>query len=153
MPKSYQPGQRTPQYGANYKITENRYAWVRCEAGNFIILYGDDNGSGSDVVFYNPRPGKVSDFALNLSNLTIEELSALKELLDTAFKWAEPVVNQRDKEAQDAWENGDDSHSRNYRPLPTVVYRKEPKREHDESVRERPEGVPEGDSGDGDGQA
>ena len=153
MPKNYQPGQRNKKFGVNHQITENRYAWVRVETGNYMILYGEDNGSGSDVVIYNPRPGKIPDLAINLSNLTIEELTALKALFDKAFEWAEPVVKQRDKEAQDAWENGDDSHSRNYRPLPVVVWRKEPKREHDESLRERPSGVPEGDGGERDGEA
>ena len=144
MPESYKPGSRKPKYGVNPQISKDRYAWVQCEAGKFVIIVGEDNGHGPDVVLYHPRPGKILDVSIKLANLTLEELTALRELFNTAFDWAEPVVKQRDKEAQDAWEAGDDSHSRNYRPVPTVVYRKRPVGEHDEGVRERPESLPEG---------
>lgn len=109
-----------------------------------MILVGDDSGSGSDVILFHPRPGRVPDVALNLSNLTAEELDAVEELLTTALKWARPVVERRDKEAKDAWDAGDDSYSRNYRSVPQLVFRKRPEWEHGEGLHERPEGVSEG---------
>jgi integrase len=144
MPKSYQPGSRKSVYGQNHKLSENRYAWIISEAGKFLILVGKDEGSGSDVVVYHPKPGSQPDVRINLTNLTGPELSALEELFRTAFEWAKPVVERRDREADDAWNRGDDSFSRNYRPLPTVVYRKRPEPQHSESVRLGPEGVSEG---------
>jgi hypothetical protein len=147
MPESYQPGQRKRQYGENHKIAETRAAWVNTEATKAVILLGEDKGSGPDVVLFLPRPGRIPDVAINLTNLTEPELTALSDLFEAAFIWARPVVRQRDKEADDAWQNGDDSYSRSYRPLPTVVYRKRPEYEHGESVRERLEGVPEGSGG------
>lgn len=147
MPENYQPGARKKVYGQNHKFSDERYAWITVETGKYVILVGKDEGHGSDVVLHMPRPGKIPDLAIPLTNLTIQELDELQAMFNTAFEWARPVVQQRDKEAEDAWNEGDDSHSRNYRPLPTVVYRKRPVGEHGESVRERPEGVPAGGRG------
>ena len=149
MPESYQPGARQPKFGKNHQVTESRYAWVITESGKFLILVGNDEGSGEDVVLYGPRPGRISDISISLTNLTEAELDALETLFKTAFEWARPVVMRRDKEAQDAWDAGDDSYTRNYRGLPTVVYRKRPSLEYSEGLRERPEGVLEGDGGSG----
>jgi len=80
--------------------------------------------------------------------MTAEELNAIEELISTAIAWARPVVELRDKEAKDAQEAGDDSYSRLYRAVPSVVYRKRPGYEHDPSLLGRPEGVSEGDGGD-----
>lgn len=142
MPETYDPGQRKRKYGQNHQITEDRAAWVICESGKFVILVGPDEGSGSDVVIHHPRPGKIPDTSIHLANLTEQELDALEELFKSAFAWARPVVRQRDKEAKDAWEKGDDSYVRIYRAVPTVVYRKRPEPEYSEGVPERPEGVP-----------
>lgn len=137
--------------GRDTKFSENRAAWIRIETGTYVIILGDDIGEGSDVVFYIPPAlgRKFGAVSINLTSLTSEELVALRELFNTALDWAEPVVAQRDKEARIAWENGDDSHARNYRALPTVVYRKRPFGEHGESLLERPQGVPEGSGGRG----
>ena len=97
MPESYQPGQRQKQFGKNHQITEDRYAWIQCELGKFLILVGQDNGHGQDVVLYHPKPGKMPDVSLALTNLTIEELDELQLMFTTAFEWARPVVEIRDK--------------------------------------------------------
>lgn len=149
MPESYKPGSRRKAFGQNHQFAENRYAWVTVDIGKFLILVGNDSGSGSDVVLFHPRPGRMTDVSLSLSNLTMEELDAMEELFKTAFDWARPVVERRDKEAQDAWESGDDSYSRNYRAVPQLVFRKRPEWEHGESLHERPAGVPEGGGGGG----
>lgn len=150
MPEAYKPGQRQRQYGQNHQISEDRYAWVVTDAGKFLILVGTEGESGSDVVLFAPRPGKILDFAINLTNLTEPELNALEELFKTAFDWARPVVVQRDKEAENAWNDGDDSYTRSYRSLPTVVYRKRPGPEHGKSVRERLESLSDLSRGTGD---
>lgn len=147
MPESYNPGERKARFGVNHQLSEDRYAWITCEAGKFLILVGEDKGSGPDVVIHHPRPGKMPDLAIKLSILTEAELDALEELFMSAFAWARPVVKQRDKEAADAWERGDDSYTRSYRQLPTVVYRKRALAEYRESVSERPDGVPESGRG------
>jgi hypothetical protein len=136
MPKSYQPGQRQKKYGTNHQLSESRYAWVTCEDGKYMILVGNDEGSGSDVVLFIPRAGRIPDVSISLTNMTEPELNAVEQLFRTALAWARPVVERRDKEAQDAWDAGDDSHTRNYRGLPTVVYRKRPEREHSSWILE-----------------
>ena len=143
MPESYKPGERKARFGVNHQMTDDRYAWITCEAGKFLILVGEDKGSGSDVVIHHPRPGKMPDLAIKLSILTEPELDALEELFMSAFAWARPVVKQRDKEAADAYEQGDDSYSRSYRALPTVVYRKRAVAEYREGIQDRPDGVSE----------
>lgn len=153
MPESYQPGERRAQFGKNHKMSEDRAAWVVCDSGKYMILVGPDNGSGSDIVIHNPRPGKMPDMNIKLSNLTEQELDALEELFMSAFAWARPVVKQRDKEAADAWAEGDDSYTRCYRALPTVVYRKRPKSEYRQGIPERSTGVPEGGGGERSGDS
>src|SRR6478609_4641970 len=151
MPKSYQPGQRNPRYNSNRQYGDDRYAWVYTENSKWVILVGNEKApSGPDVVLFHPTAGRLPDISINLTNMTAEELDAIRELLTTALDWAQPVVELRDKEAQDAQEQGDDSFSRLYRAVPTVVYRKRPQYEHDPSILGGPEDVPESD-GDGAG--
>lgn len=154
MPKSYQPGHRRSDLGQNMsaegptRYSESRYAWVRTEAGQFVILVGNQsNEAGHDVVLYHPRPGRQRPLTISLTSLTEQELDAMEDLFKSAFEWARPVVQQRDKEANDAWSSGDDSVPRNYRPVPQLVYRKRPELQHGEELLQRPEDVPGGDRG------
>lgn len=142
MPKNYNLGKRN---AGLKRFTEGRYAWCKVVFGEFIILVGDESGeSTEDVVLFHPRPSTIPNVTLPLTNLTEEELDAFESIVTSAIAWARPVVKKRDTEAQDAWNNGDDSNPRNYRPVPQLVYRKRPQSEHSEGVHERPEGVREG---------
>lgn len=147
MPKTYEPGDRGKRYTREPgKYSEIRYAWASTEIGKFIILVGDQSReTGDDVVLYIPRAGKLPDLTLSLTHCTEQELEAVKDIIDSAFEWARPIVQLRDKEAQDAWNKGDDSFARNYRPVPQLVYRKRPNAEHSLGVHERSTRVPEGD--------
>jgi hypothetical protein len=58
-----------------------------------------------------------------LTNLTGPELDAFERTILHAIKLARPSVEVRDKLAKEAFENGDDSHERFYRVLPTFVVR------------------------------
>lgn len=153
MPESYQPGRRGPNKNKyDGKISANRFAWVVMANLNYTILVGDEDATevGTDVVLFRPMPGRVPSHSLNLTNLTEPELDALEQLFKDAFEWARPVVQRRDKEARDAWDQGDDSHVRNYRAAPTVVYRKRPVSQHGEGVFDGSEGVPSSGRSDGD---
>jgi hypothetical protein len=143
MPESYQPGHRQRKLGVNHQIQENRFAWVQVENMKYLILVGNEekSESGPDVVLFRPMAGRLPDHVMNLTNLTEPELMALKELFDSAFEWALPVVKLRDKEANDAYEQGDDSYIRSYRAVPTVVYRKRPQFEYREGVLDGSEDV------------
>ena len=73
------------------------------------------------VVRLSCKRGLVS---IKLTSCTGDELNALKEFWDIAFANAQPIVELRDKIAQEAMEHdGDDSYTRLYRPLPRVVVR------------------------------
>lgn len=150
--KRYYPGNRRSdlrlEKGEPKKYSENRYAWVKTSNGQFVILVGTDSGeSGNDIVLFSPRPGKVPDFAINLSSLTLEELEAMETLIKTAFEWARPICKLRDQEAQDAFNAGDDSITRVYRAVPQLVFRKRAEFQHNQGVLQRSKPVPEGDRG------
>lgn len=57
------------------------------------------------------------------TNLTGDELDALEKVLLHAIALARPTVELRDKLAEEALKNGDDSNERIYRGVPTFVVR------------------------------
>lgn len=129
----------------NGQLTDNKLAFVNVFFGQFVIwadFVNDDEGNPTDEILdiklMHPMPRRPA-IAWNLTALTEDELIAFKHLLDTAFEWALPYVKHRDKEAQDAYENGDDSFSRIYRQVPKLVYRPGAKPEYRESVQHGPE--------------
>lgn len=142
--RSYKLGARNTDFGAKNlrgQLSKNRWAWVRVYFGVFIIwadYRNDAEGNQTDEVIdlklMHPIPGRAP-LSWNLTALTEDELISMKHLFDTAFEWALPVVRQRDKEAQDAFAEGDDSHSRIYRQVPQLVYRSRPEWEHSEGVQ------------------
>lgn len=88
---------------------------------------------GPDVFlgFTSPRDG----VNINLSKLTHDELTALKEVTDMAFANAQQVVLQRDANAKEALQNGDDSYVRIYRRVPEIIIREGEKFKHYPLVR------------------
>jgi hypothetical protein len=78
-------------------------------------------------------PGKK--VLIDLSFMTHEELVAARTFWNMAFDLAEPVVLLRDKEAQDAFDSGDDSFHRLHRPVPKLVVRPGAQRAHSEVLR------------------
>ena len=151
--RSYKPGYRNKPDFENKPglMSKNRWAWVSVYFGQFVIwadLRKDAEGNLTDEVLdiklVYPIPNRPP-VTWNLTALTEEELVSIKHLFDTAFEWAMPIVQQRDKEAQDALEAGDDSHSRIYRQVPKLVYRSGPESQHGESLQHGSEdaaGVP-----------
>lgn len=139
--RSYKMGNRT-QTGVG-QLSRNRWGWVGIYFGKFIIwadykLDEDKNETDEvqDIKLMYPQI-KGAPVTWNLTACTEEELTSLKHLFDTAFALALPIVQQRDKEAQDAFANGDDSHSRIYRQVPQLVYREGAIGEHSEGVLDR----------------
>lgn len=89
-----------------------------------------------------PKNGRILNYTL--TSLTSEELALFRELMNLALDLAEPIVEQRDKAAQDAYENGDDSFVRIYRQVPRLVVRDGALRANSGSLRKRSEDSPEG---------
>lgn len=152
MPQHWQPGRRGRYKPTDPgKISTHKYAWVDTFLGEFMILVGDDNtgprSPGLDVVIH--KPGQYH-WSLPLTKLTRSELDKTQELFDLAFRWARETVDARDKIARDAFEAGDDSISRIYRRDPRLFVRKRPDDEYSTRLRQRSEGILEGDGGEGD---
>jgi len=145
--RSYQLGNRGKDRSKlqGGKLGPNRWAWVGVYFGKFIIWGdykkdddGNDTDEVADVKLMYPIPNRPP-VSWNLTACTEDELIALKHLFDTAFETALPIARQRDKEARDAFDQGDDSHSRIYRQLPQLVYRAGPFAQHGEGVHDGPE--------------
>lgn len=159
--RSYKPGYRNkPDYDKEPgRFAEGRWAWVTVYFGQFVIWgdwkkdsKGNQTDEVKDIKLIHPVPNRQA-VSWTLTACTEEELISMKHLFDTAFEWALPIVRQRDKEAQDAFEAGDDSHSRVYRQVPQLVYRSGPESKHGQSVQhgsENASGVLP-DDGDSDG--
>ncbi len=135
------------------KLVEERRAWVRCVFGEFIIydqsMTTDPDPEAGERIQLTYRDGRKYS-RWNLTTLTTEELDAVKKLFDMAFDLARPICEERDKEAQHAFENGDNSFARIYRQSPLFVDRSRPIGEHSPSLRNGPAGVPGLDSEPGD---
>lgn len=140
------PGMKTRERDG--LMSESRWAWVRNTIGQFVVLVTPTENKPEDktIRLYHPIPNRPS-VDWNLTAMTEEELLLLKELIDLAFEWALPVVQNRDKEAADAFANGDDSHARIYRQVPQLVVRKRPESEYREGVSERSGVIPGRDRG------
>jgi hypothetical protein len=90
---------------------------------------------GSNFVLLISIPGRTKPLTWNLSAMTAEELEATRQFFNHLFDLAEPVVNERDRIARDAFREGDDSYARSYRTPPTFVTRERKKRTNRESVQ------------------
>lgn len=124
-------------------MSESRWAWVRNVIGQYVILVDETENDPQDrtIRLYHPIPSRPP-VSWNLTALTEAELVKLKQLFDLAFEWALPIVQRRDRKAQDAFDNGDDSHSRIYRDVQHLVVRKRPLGEHGQGVSQRLDGIP-----------
>lgn len=126
-------------------MSVGRIAWLRVAIGQFIILRhpkdDEDKEAGPTVRLYLPRPG-ARPMQYNLTALTKQELDWLRDLLNLACDLAEPIVEHRDKVAQDAFDNGDDSFARIYRQVPQLIVRERAFEGHGEGVYDGSSGVP-----------
>lgn len=145
--RQFRPGRRNAPPKPKGKITHARLAWANTDQGEFVILQHEEDETpeyGQDIQLYMVKPGRPP-LAMILTRLTGPELDAVEKILQLVVEYARPIVKRRDKEAQDAWANGDDTFRRIYRRAPELVDRKRPVGEHSEGVQQRPEGVSEGD--------
>lgn len=136
------------------QMSPDRESWV--DIGRFQVLLFDapvsapsdpdpeDITHGGDLPQYKISirfPGRRSATSLNLNALTVPELNALEEFFIRAFKLARPVCEQLDERAKTAFEEGDETYVRLYRPVPRLYVRKRSEREQREGIPER-SGVP-----------
>jgi hypothetical protein len=125
---------RTPGQGPRPTIDPARKRWVRTESLEFVHYAVPDGerpkGEGSvpgwgisHMLTFIYKRGKNAAPSIELTEMTVEELDAVKKMFDTVFAEAREVCAHRDRLAQEAFEDGDDSHFRLYRRVPDVVER------------------------------
>jgi len=85
-----------------------------------------------------------------LTAMTHEELKLFREIVTMALDMAEPIVIERDRKAQDAFDQGDDSFARIYRQVPRLIVRERNVRADSEGVHDGPEGDADGAGGERD---
>lgn len=159
MPRESRAGSRTNRYRVGYgRIGDNRVAWLRTMSTGQLVLAEIDsdavNEEAADLQIDGEAgytyllnifiPGRKNPLRWNFSAMTQEELEKTRQFFNHLFDLADPVVRERDRIANEAFKKGDDSYARIYRPVPQLVTRERPKRQHDPGVLERPGGAAEG---------
>lgn len=126
MPARYKAGHPHPKVKYDGRLSEDRYAWTKVQAGAFQLhVYpdADDATEGFPTVhIVVPRPGRAP-LRFNLTAMTEAELKVLQKFWNMAFEMALPACRERDRIAQEAWDEGDDSHIRMYRDDPVLFVR------------------------------
>lgn len=156
----YNPSKRSRKNNPA-RIGKNRFAWVRVVFGELIVMKYDqpkeaqEDGAEPEEDWLKPESGPTiriiiarnvgRPISLNLTALTLGELEYFRRIWNLAIDMAEPIVAMRDREAQEAYANGDDTYSRSYRPVPQFVIRQGEVGSHAEGLWDRSEDIPAGD--------
>lgn len=138
MGSSGNPGRSQGRRGkwTHGKIPSDRVAWAEFSAGKLAVNkypeYQDceegetpevDESVGHSVSLLLNSRFDAKTIKFILTHMTGPELDAFEQVFHHAIQLARPSVEARDKLAKEAFENGDDSHERVYRNLPTLVVR------------------------------
>lgn len=136
------------------QMADTREAWVDMPKFQAVLFVGHDEDwlewkadQGKD---FTPKPdepppvrvqiripGRRYPTNFALSGMTVPELKAFKAFMDMAFEKALPSCEYQDAAALKAYEEGDDSFARIYRPIPKLLTRQRVQSEH-------PQGLPSG---------
>lgn len=145
------------------KMVNDRRAWATLPKFDLILFVGDDLSNPeinkdskydyphSPVYFDIRYPAKRNPTRISLTGMTTAELDVFEKFILHAISRARPIVEDLDRMAWEAFENGDDSYERLYRPdpqfidreggdLPVIANRKRSVSEHNQSIQGRPEG-------------
>lgn len=112
----------------NQQYGDTRRAWLETYSSRFTLYAGiPDVEAGKEysdaVVIMIEAVGTSRKFSVSLSAMTYDELCAAKEFFDMAFANAQEVTQKRDREAQEAYDEGDTSFNRIYRRIPRIFVR------------------------------
>lgn len=88
--------------------------------------------------------GAGKPLAIDLSQLTEQELIAFRETVLIATEVAQPICAALDQRAQEAMQNGDDTDPRTYRQVPVVFVRPRSLAEYDRRILDGRENVLQG---------
>lgn len=141
-------GKKRLGYG---RYADNRLAFAKTAAGTIALyrLNNDPEEAESEEereIIENSEIGPNYKLTFSsarrnidyyLTSLTEDELDSIKSMFEFALELAYPIVRERDRMAQDAFSDGDDSFSRIYRQSPQFVVRNREITEHDQGLLER----------------
>lgn len=142
MSKSYaRPGRDQPKRRIGIgKFSPDRQVWTNLHNGSWILFsidrrdddQPDDSTDPDDLddqpiweegpntfVKFTPPHGRTGT-RFSLTTLTEEELDAFGDFIQRSIEIARPIVQNRDRIAKEAMENGDDTFIRVYRAVPVV---------------------------------
>lgn len=135
----------TPAGGGGYKMSVDKGRMLTfgyfANANVSANIVGDEEGNDLYLIL---RPASLRSIrlVLNLTMLKEDELKDFKDFVSASISAAMPVVQARDKEAQNDFENGDDSNYRLHRAAPTLSLRTGALIEYSDRLRLRPSGFP-----------
>lgn len=158
--RQYRPGSRNPKFRLDGRISDNRVVWLRTAIGQFVgmrypfskadvpddVDVPEDPEIGPSYILLLPVQGR-KPLKYNLTALTMEELKLTRQFFNLMFDLAEPIVEYRDKVAEDAAAQGDDSFARYYRQVPQYVERSRTLREDDQGILNGFANLPQGAGG------
>src|ERR1700738_2481536 len=99
------------------QMTDARDSWVKTNRTEFVLYVTDD-----DKITLSMGQGQRT-MRMTLTALTEDELIAMRTFLNRALALTQPIVQRLDTEAREAFDNGDDSHIRIYRPAAQLIIR------------------------------
>lgn len=124
--------------------TSNRLMLTRLSFHALQIYTPTNPTNGKPKVILAINRGAGKPLAIDLSQLTEQELVAFRETVLIATEVAQPICAALDQRAQEAMQNGDDTDPRTYRQVPVVFVRPRSLAEYDRRVLDRREDVLQG---------
>lgn len=143
----------TPKPSSNEpnRFAPTRIAWVKAHVYEMVIHKGNSEDPDDLKYHLDPEIGdpvrlvlrvpRARPIIMYLTSLTVAELDALQTFFNKAIDLARPIAAKLDAQAQQAFEEGDDSYSRIYRAVPEIVERQRKVGQHGTSVPSGPDGA------------
>lgn len=126
--------------GATLFARANRFMWTKLPNHEIVINVPEsDDGTHQRILI--SLIGRYKNVTFDLTSLTEVELAAFRETILIATDAAKPIVELLDQKARDDELNGDDSDTRLYRGIPTVVVRKGALKQYSEELLQRREDI------------
>lgn len=129
MPTKYEQYEK---YLPEQQYEERRRAWLHVTGMEFVLLLetnlADKERLDAHMLVRHAK-AKVGTMVC-LTDLTMDELLAVKEFIEIALANAAPTVEERDREADTNYVKGDDTNRRIYRAVPRILIREGKKYTH-----------------------
>lgn len=122
MPTKYEQYEK---YLPEQRYEERRRAWLHVTGMEFVFLLEKnlaDKGRLDAHLLVRHSKAKIGTMVC-LSDLTMDELLAVREFIDIALANTAPTVEERDREADETYDQGDDANRRLYRAVPRILVR------------------------------